>query len=245
MRFASAPWMDKQYLEWKQWDESGFGRYTARTGKYLRWHLRRAFPEHDLPLNVLEIGFGNGEFMGLCRELGFKIVGVETNVHLMARARAAGFSVASNIDEASGAGPFDLIAAFDVLEHMEGDVLECFFQSAHRMLTADGRLLVRVPNGDSPFGRRHQHGDLTHVTTFGELKFRQLAQAFGMAIVATGESPWYVDQFEAPSLKGMLRALLKLLVELVIGFLYFKERVSLETNLFVVMGRLPDDIKDA
>ncbi len=230
--------MDKDYLEWKQWDQAEFGQCTALTRKYLQWHLRRAFPDRASRLNVLEIGFGNGQFLAFCRGLDFNILGVEANPHLMARARAAGFEVVPSIEEASATAPFDLIAAFDVLEHLDTTTLQHFFRAVKAMLAENGRLLVRVPNGDSPFGRRHQHGDLTHVTTFGEFKFRQLAQSFDMAIVATGESPWYADEFEPPTLKGLIRGSLKLLVELLIGFLYFRKRVSLDTNLFVVLGRV-------
>jgi hypothetical protein len=35
-----------------------------------------------------------------------------------------------------------------------------------KLMRDDGVLVLRFPNGDSPFGRRTQHGDPTHVTTF-------------------------------------------------------------------------------
>src|SRR5688572_31064921 len=36
-------------------------------------------------------------------------------------------------------------------------------------------LFRSFPNGDSPFGRLYQHGDLAHVATLGQFKIRQLA----------------------------------------------------------------------
>lgn len=232
--------MDQNYLEWKHWKESEFGQCPSQAGKYLSWHLRRAFPDLSTPLNVLEIGFGNGQIMAFCRARGFNITGVEASAHLVARAKASGYVAVGTMEDALSAAPFDLIIAFDVLEHLDSAALQRFFASLAGALADNGCLLVRVPNGDSPFGRRHQHGDLTHVSTFGEFKFRQIAQMWNLRLAAIGESPWYIDEFDPASLKSAVRGLLKASFELLFGFVFYRRRVALDANLVVVLKKAKD-----
>ena len=233
--------MNQDYLEWKQWEAVAFGQCSNQAAKYLFWHVHRALPNMPANANVLEVGFGNGQFLAFCRSHGLAVTGVEVNKQLVNRARSSGYRAAESVEQTLDVGPFDLIVAFDVLEHLDASAVGSFFGSLQTSLAEGGCLLVRVPNGDSPFGRRHQHGDLTHVSTFGEFKIRQLAQMWNLLVVAVGESPWYIDEFERPSAKAMVRGLLKKLIELLFGFVFYKQRVCLDANLVVVLRKASKD----
>jgi len=102
-------------------------------------------------------------------------------------------------------------------------------------LSPGGAVLLRVPNGDSPFGGRHQHGDLTHVTAFGEFKLRQLAQLAGLRLAAIGEAPWNAQRFEARNLRALLRAGVRRAIERIVAFAYFNRVVDLDSNLAAVL----------
>ena len=210
-----------EYADWKGWKPGDFGYCAAPTERYLAWHVNRAFAGAvPARMNVLEIGFGNGAFLGFCRKRGFEVTGVETDPDLVARAATAGFQAANDLGQAESASPFHLVFACDVLEHLDRPAIEDLFRRLPRLLADGGRVLIRVPNGDSPFGRRHQHGDITHVTTFGEFKFRQLAHASGMAVEAVGESPWYVDEFETFNLKMLVRGMTRKALDFVFSVAY-------------------------
>ena len=72
----------------------------------------------------------------------------------------------------------------------------------------DGRLVLRVPGGESPWGRMHQHGDLTHCSTLGVSKFPRLAAPLGPEVDPVGEAHWHALQHAGRSPKTLLRALL-------------------------------------
>jgi SAM-dependent methyltransferase len=179
------------YASWKHWAPGDFGRHSVYDDRYYRWHLVRAGFDLMTRLRVLEIGFGNGGFMGWLRAGGHAVCGLEANAQLVERAVGAGFDAAFDVDGILAPERFDLIAAFDVLEHVAAADLQPFIERLLMRLAPDGRLLLRFPNGESPFGLWMQHGDLTHVHALGLSKIRQLCAACGLLVTHSGETlPW-------------------------------------------------------
>lgn len=223
------------YVEWKGWEEDEFGKFDRWITRYYAWHVHQALGARTKPLQVLELGFGNGTFLGYCRAQGWTAAGVELEERLRARAERAGFAVAPTVQALPESRRYDLIALFDVLEHIPAADVVTFVRSLTALLPADGAILLRVPNGDSPFGRRHQHGDLTHVTSFGEFKLKQLAQLAGLKLVTLGEAPWHSQQAESRNLRCLCRAMARWVVNRVVGFAYFNRAVDLSANVVAVM----------
>lgn len=224
-----------RYAEWKGWHEAEFGQFNRHMARYYDWHVQRALGDRG-DLKVLEVGFGNGAFLGFCRSRGWQATAVELDAGLRERAVQAGFPTAPDIQRLPPAERFDLIALFDVLEHVPAQDLVGFLRTLRDRLLPDGSILLRVPNGDSPFGRRHQHGDLTHVTSFGEFKLRQLAQLCDLKIVAIGESPWHAQQSESRNFRCWIRAVARAAINRLFGFAYFGRTVDLSSNLAAVLA---------
>jgi len=170
------------YRAWKSWDRRPFGACSPLQACGFEAELTAAGVDLGKQLSILEIGFGSGVFAGWARDRGFAYVGVELDPELVARARQCGF-------EAFGAGRplaqvaperrFDLVAAFDVLEHMSPDEIAGLLDAVRPRLSRQGRLLARFPSGDSPFSAAMQHGDLTHRTAIGSGMVEQLALQAG------------------------------------------------------------------
>ena len=217
------------YVAWKGWSEDEFGKVHRHASRYYDWHLRRAVGACS-NLKVLEVGFGNGSFLGHCRSRGCDVSAIEIDPHL--RERAARAADVGSLPEGE---LFDVIALFDVLEHIPAAELVGFVRALAARLSPEGALLLRLPNGDSPFGRRHQHGDLTHVTAFGEFKLKQLAQLSELKLIALGEAPWHAQQTERRSLRAWWRAVMRALINRLFGFAYFNRAVDLAPNLMAVM----------
>lgn len=233
----------QDYLRWKEWKEEDFGNFSKQAGKYFSWHIARAVGRSNIDLRILEIGFGNGCFLGYCKKQGLNATGVEVNKELVNRANAAGFKAFSSLEEICPKEPFDLVVAFDVLEHLELSALKSLMEKLPVLLSKEGAVIIRVPNGDSPFSGRHQHGDITHVTCFGEFKFRQIAQAHGLIVTAAGESPWYADEFNAPSLKTLIGGLMRSVIGYFLSMAFYREKIDLSPNLVVVLKA--DDLPTA
>jgi SAM-dependent methyltransferase len=225
------------YAEWKGWEASTFGRFTDCEARYYTWHVKRAL-EGRAPQRVLEIGFGNGAFLGFGRDRGWAMTGVELSPELRQRAEHAGFQTAADIDALAEGPGFDLVVLFDVLEHVEPDQLIAFVAKLRKCLMPDGAIVLRVPNGDSPFGRRHQHGDLTHRVAIGEFMLQQIAAACDMRVAAIGESSWRAQQHEPPNLRARWRSRLRKILNRLFGFAYFGGTVDLSPNLAAVLKPL-------
>lgn len=168
------------YIDWKEWKEELFLKYSKEVGASLQKELGPYISEgvHS----ILEIGFGNGEVLGWLRNKNKKVEGVEINKDLVVRANEQGIIAYENIFDVTGK-IYDVIIALDVLEHIKAENLESFFRHVSSLLTENGLFIVRFPNGDSPFALPTQNGDLTHVTSVGWNRLHHLSKISGLQIV--------------------------------------------------------------
>lgn len=174
------------YVEWKGWvTEVPFGHLSrgdiAYFGKELRGVGGESSPIHD----VLEVGFGNGTFLEYCRSRGWSVTGTELEPELVAAAKNTGFDayLAGDLDKIPDAS-FDLIVAFDVLEHIpQADIVD-LLSILSAKLRKNGAMVLRFPNADSWLGNPLQFGDPTHVTAIGYLKMTNFALRAKLDIVA-------------------------------------------------------------
>lgn len=183
----------QSYQDWKQWAETDFGVFSRSEDAYFTAELRRSGAPARSGMRVLEIGFGNGAFAGWAATRNVDYRGTERNPVLVKRARMKRFIVcdaAMSLPEFVEGESIDLVVAFDVFEHLELSGLTELLRTVRAVLRVGGRVIARVPSGDSPFARSLQHGDVTHCLTLGSSAVRQLACATG----------YEVDQVRAPVL---------------------------------------------
>lgn len=176
-----------EYCEWKDWSAERFGTVEASHIPYFHIELKRsqrAFPKAS---RVLEIGFGNGGFLGFARDQGWDVHGLECNPLLVETAQKNGFKV-ENANSTAGfeSASFDLIVAFDVLEHLSRDTILPFLRDIQRCLKPGGVFLARFPNGDSPFSMRAQNADPTHTLWIGSGMVAYYAKALDLDTVYVG-----------------------------------------------------------
>ena len=159
------------YTSWKNWDKKLFGQFSNLEKVYYKNILKLASIGQSS--EILEIGFGNGSFLGFLNENNLNFVGVETNEKLIEIGLRNNFDVYGSIDNISKNKKFDFIALFNVIEHIPENEIEKFFEKISQRLNENGSIFLRFPNGSSPLGLANQHWDVTHcnIVTLPKLNF--------------------------------------------------------------------------
>ena len=159
------------YIDWKHWEKDSF----AKTSKLEETYFNNIVKLLKLKKSskILEIGFGNGSFLGYAVSQKFNYDGVESNQNLVDLAIDNNFSAYTSLDKINRETKYDLIILFDVIEHINADVVEEFFKEMNVHLEETGSIFLRFPNGSSPLGLGNQHGDVTHcnIVTLPKLNY--------------------------------------------------------------------------
>lgn len=182
------PNTEYNYIEWKGWDPDAFGKFSNEESIQFAAEIRRTGITLDRDTRVLEVGFGNGTFAGWIKQFTNHYMGIESNQELVDRANTHGVEAYASVDELdaiAGEGKFDLIAAFDVIEHMSLNEIITTLQTWTSHLSTNGRILIRIPSGDSPFSGRIMYGDITHKTLLATTALQQIAPLASLRLVAT------------------------------------------------------------
>ncbi|MDB3892696.1 class I SAM-dependent methyltransferase [Candidatus Thioglobus sp.] len=208
----------QSYEDWKNWKNEEFGKTTPEDGAYFS-KIKKTFNLNN-NLKVLEIGFGNGNFLNYCKNNNWDVCGVEIIPELVDRAVKSGFMAVDSIDAISNK-TFDLIVCFDVLEHInQGEVVD-FFQKIKNILNANGSLIIRTPNGASPLGLANQYGDVTHVNVVTATKIGYWSNSVGLELrYQNGDVyPIYnVKILKVPT--RMIKKILQLLIEKLLRWIF-------------------------
>ena len=127
----------------------------------------------DRTTAVLDVGCGFGFALRALRKLGFRnIRGMETSAQQAKVATDAGFRV-SVVEDSIGylknvRKSFGIILLLDVLEHIPKAVQIEFVRCIREALMLDGKVILTVPNANSPLAARWRYIDFTHHCSFTE-----------------------------------------------------------------------------
>jgi SAM-dependent methyltransferase len=233
---ADSPQLYGGYADWKDWrGDFAPSDYEAR---YFAAELA------EIPVvgkRVLEIGFGNGSFLAWAKARGADVVGTEIDTAMIERARAKGFDAQpASLEALAATGQrFDLVVAFDVFEHWDKPMLVANLRQIAALLRNDGLVLARFPNGQSPLGRVHQYGDLTHQTVLSPSSIAQLARMTGLAVERVGNSCRVAARGDFFCLlKHHWRRWRCARIERRIGKLYGLGRIALDPNLTALLRKV-------
>lgn len=97
---------------------------------------------------LLDVGCSTGWFMGVAREAGWRVVGLDVSAGSVESARARGFDVQLATIENAELAPrsVEAITLFDSIEHMPSPMAA--LRTAHRLLADDGVMMLTTPNVD-------------------------------------------------------------------------------------------------
>lgn len=159
---------------------------------WLRWQAVQPLVPHDA-LSVLEVGCGRGGFAVRLAE-GRGYVGVEPDWVSadVARVRLQqhGMGGEVRVGDVSVVDPgeeFDLVCAFEVIEHVEDDA--AFVRDCARHVRSHGTLLLTTPAGESRFGIADEM--VGHYRRYERERLERL-------IVDAGLQPVLIEHYGAP-----------------------------------------------
>ncbi len=228
---------DNKYSEWKRWSDDNFAICKNTEYNYFRKELSKVPLVINAEIKILEIGFGSGNFIKYCIDNSLNISGVEANAQLLALADKNSI-VAYHSDDfySLPSCSYNLVVAFDVLEHIPKSELQNFLNNISRVLKKNGVFLARFPNGDSPFGLAHQNGDITHTSFIGSGMIRQLANGaeFSSVNISSQATILFEGSIKLVMWRFISRASI-LFLDIIYRFIFYPRRNYFSQNLIAIL----------
>lgn len=138
-------------------------------------------------MSCLEIGCGTGHFLSYLHQKGIKklkAIDLDPTLEDVIPAQVSEFFEAIDVFEFLSAVPsniiYDRIFMFDVFEHFSATDGRDLLLKLKSILSADGEIVLKMPNASSPWGLKFQFGDLTHITGYTPGSISQMADSIGM-----------------------------------------------------------------
>ena len=156
------------------------------------------FKPKDKEQRLMDIGCGNGHFVRKASSHGWYSTGIDVSEKAISLAKKKGIDncVHGSIEEVSERfDPFDVITAFEVLEHVSKPI--DFLNSIRGVLKPDGVLFCTVPTWDYPKARETKRLDWlppVHLLFFTITSLIALLRKAGFLVQCIGHIPpgfWY------------------------------------------------------
>ena len=152
----------------------------------LQKEIENTIPK-DKNANILDLGCGYGSFLHTLQKREYKnLFGVEIGEEENRFLNSKGLHVSKLcILEflKSDIKTYELITLFYVLEHFKKDEIVEILPLLKNRLNDNGKLIVRLPNGEAIFKGSIMYGDFTHETYLTKRSMIQLFHTFGFSSV--------------------------------------------------------------
>jgi 2-polyprenyl-3-methyl-5-hydroxy-6-metoxy-1,4-benzoquinol methylase len=161
-------------------------RRNAQEKSYVYDRIVAPWLPKNLALPVAELACGHGSFLHWLKNRGnSNVTGVDSSVEQIELARQVGVTVEQgDVNGWLARQPkkhFASIFAIDLAEHLPKDEFMELLHLSKRALSPGGSLILRLPNGDSPFVGMNLFNDITHVWTYTPNALNSLSQMHGFS----------------------------------------------------------------
>lgn len=146
-------------------------------------HFGHLLPS-DREAHILDGGCGRGGMVYWLKQRGFENVeGIDFSVEQVETARRLGIPNVQQADLTSylhsRRAYYDALILRDVVEHFTREQIIEMLELCRESLRPGGRVIVQVPNAESPFFGRIRYGDFTHELAFTSSSIAQLFNVLG------------------------------------------------------------------
>jgi 2-polyprenyl-3-methyl-5-hydroxy-6-metoxy-1,4-benzoquinol methylase len=137
--------------------------------------------------NILDVGAGTGDFLKVCKNNSWNVLGTEPSLEARTIAAQKGIGLDSDLSNIKNK-KFDVISLWHVLEHVEN--LQEYISKLENLLAEDGRLIIAVPNfksDDSIYYKEHWAAfDVPrHLWHFSQISISKLFSEVDMIVEKT------------------------------------------------------------
>lgn len=176
---------------WSYYHSFSIEDYDLKSTVYSK-RFRNVLPG-DKKAAILDVACGAGYFLYFLKKEGYtNLKGIDISAEQLEMTRKMGidgekadlFEFLSNQQE-----KFDLIVAFDIIEHLTKDEVMKFLDSIHGALKPGGTVLVGTVNAASPTAVRTVFGDFTHETAFTPVSLAQVMRVCDFEVQVFAEKP--------------------------------------------------------
>jgi 2-polyprenyl-3-methyl-5-hydroxy-6-metoxy-1,4-benzoquinol methylase len=203
-------------------------------GKMVRLYEQTVLPSFpvDKEARILDVGCGMGFLLLALKKAGYKnISGVDTDKQQVDACIANGLPVQLVTDTIAylneQPGAYNVITAFDVLEHVPPPVQINFLKSILNALSSNGSFLVTVPNANSALASRNRYIDYTHHVLFTEVSLDFVLYNAGFREIQIRPFDYVTHKF---TLKSFLHRLL-------LGYFRLHRRLEMIAELGTTWGK--------
>jgi cyclopropane fatty-acyl-phospholipid synthase-like methyltransferase len=172
------------YSAYKNYQPTNLGRKDIKRFDSEIWGPAAFTPD----MVCLELGSGTGEFLQYLHYKGvrnFQGVDQDPKLKTVLKPEILAQFECSDILEfliSPLRTNWDRVVLLDVLEHFTPENGFRLLSLITKRLNPGGKIIIKVPNGGSPWGMSYQAGDVTHKTTFNSESLRQLATASQLCV---------------------------------------------------------------
>jgi len=166
----------------------------------------------DRAASILELGCGWGPFLRALKDRGYSRLEAVEMVPECCAAVEQHTGVVPFCGDilsylAGRDGPYDVIAAFDVIEHFTKNEIVGIMERILKLLRPGGVFVMRVPNCSSLGGLSSLHSGFTHETAFTPTSADELLRAMGFTAIEVMHEPIFARTAVRRALKiAMKRA---------------------------------------
>ncbi len=153
--------------------------------KYYKYLIEKFIPNRK-DIDILELGSGWGGFIYTLKKLGYSNIDAVDKIPECCAFVENEIGIKVICIDAFDFFPkrdtnrkYDVIAAFDVLEHLNKNEIVQLMQSIYEALSDNGVFIMRTPNGGSLSGLYIRYSGFTHEIAFTPLSVDELFKAIG------------------------------------------------------------------
>ncbi|HXH26776.1 MAG TPA: class I SAM-dependent methyltransferase [Candidatus Acidoferrum sp.] len=158
--------LDKFYVEFEHWFRGTEEELAKRQSVYLPYFTESKIDSKKYP--VVDIGCGNGEFVGVLGEHGIRAIGLDLNKTMIERVKEKGLEGIQ--DDALSylrtlpSSSIMAITGFHIVEHIPFLDLVLVFNECYRVLRPGGFVLFETPNPENVIvGTCNFYNDPSHL----------------------------------------------------------------------------------
>lgn len=191
--------MDFRQALYQSYVSSHVGQRKSLADPALLQRLARGFRQHygdflpdERSSRIADLGCGSGALVWWLQQDGYRdTAGVDGSPEQVDLAHQWGIAAVEQGDVfefLAGREGYSLLFARDLIEHFDKQSVFDFLLRCREALSPGGRLVLQVPNAESPYFGRVRYGDFTHELAFSAGSMRQLLTATGFADIEV--RPW-------------------------------------------------------